>query len=55
MITLKEVKAMARECARIDSMVLTDNNTEYKSCLQNTMAKKIQMYMGLPFGVGAVP
>lgn len=55
MVTVKEINDMAKECARINSMEHTDETQEGISCLQYTMGRKIQMYLGLPFGIGAVP
>ena len=56
MITVKEINDFAKECARINSMPVEDDTTEGISCLKYTMGRKIQMYLGLPFGaVGAVP
>ena len=55
MVTVKEINDMAKECARINSMDHTDEASEGISCLKHTMGRKIQMYLGLPFGIGAVP
>ena len=55
MITLKEVKDMAKECARINSLAIADNTSDGISCLKYTIGRKIQMYLGLPYGLGAVP
>lgn len=54
MITLQELKNFAKECARINELPSEDaDSIQRNCCYRETMSKKIQMYLGLPYHKGA--